>query len=190
MEQPVSFAEPRPVKLTVDDFAVLHRAGAFDARGRVELIEGMIVEMSPIRRRHTVIADELYFRLRLALAAIGSPMMPLTATTIMFPRHNALECDVVVTRAAGEEFYVQVEEVELVVEVAFSTLNHDLTTKRDLYAQGGVPEMWVVDGEAGRLHQFWMPVDGRYAETCVVPMDGKLRSATLPDVVIDGAAIL
>ena len=115
--------------------------------------------------------------------------MALTATTIAFLRHNALECDVVVTREAADDFYVQVGDVALVVEVSFSTPNHDLTTKRNLYAQGGVPEMWVVDGEAGEVHQFSRAVEGRYADARVVSMNGELRSATLPELVIDGTGI-
>lgn len=43
------------------------------------------------------------------------------------------------------------KELALVVEVADTTVRHDTTTKRDLYARAGVPEYWVIDLNARRL---------------------------------------
>ncbi|WP_188659725.1 Uma2 family endonuclease [Sphingomonas metalli] len=189
MEELVSFAEPRPVKLTVDDFAVLHRAGALDHVRRAELIEGVITEMSPLRSRHAVLTSRLMVRGTAALEAIGSPLMMVTTPTITLPPHNAPEPDLVIARIAEDDFYIDGKDVALVIEVSFATLRFDLTTKRDLYAQGGIPELWVVDGEAGRVHQFWRPIDGAYREMREFSLQDELRSATLPNLAIDGAGI-
>jgi hypothetical protein len=37
---------------------------------------------------------------------------------------------------------------------------------------------------------FWSPADGDYREQRTVPLAGELRSATLPDLAIDGSGIL
>ena len=43
------------------------------------------------------------------------------------------------------------QELSLLIEVADTTVRHDATTKRDLYARAGVPEYWVLDLNARRL---------------------------------------
>lgn len=57
------------------------------------------------------------------------------------------------------------DETALVVEVADTTLRHDLTAKRDLYARAGVPEYWVLDITGRRLIIHRAPADGEYAVT-------------------------
>ncbi|WP_174298170.1 Uma2 family endonuclease [Sphingomonas bacterium] len=184
MEEWLLREEPRPVKLTVDDFLLLADAGAFDGYGRTELIEGVIVEMAPMRTRHASLVGDFYYNLRTALKAFGSPLTAMLGPTVKLPPHNAPEPDVVVVQL-GDDRYLPGEAAALAVEVSVSTLRHDLTVKRDIYARAGVPEYWVVDGEANVVHQFWNPRDGIYAETRVVALAGELASATLPGILID-----
>ena len=56
------------------------------------------------------------------------------------------------------------DEVTLVVEVAESTLSHDLGIKRRKYAQAGIAIYWVVDGTRSVVHVHADPVEGDYAE--------------------------
>jgi Uma2 family endonuclease len=46
---------------------------------------------------------------------------------------------------------------DLVVEVADSSLNADLSTKAELYATAGIPEYWVLDVDGRRLFVFRTP---------------------------------
>jgi hypothetical protein len=65
--------EPQPFKLRVEDYELLERAGAFNG-ARVELIEGMVVEISSQQRPHSFTKNELSYRLRRALEAMDSPL--------------------------------------------------------------------------------------------------------------------
>lgn len=105
------------------------------------------------------------------------------------PPHSAPEPDLVISRIVDQDFYIDGKDVALVVEVSFATLAYDLTTKRDLYARGNIPEIWIVAGDRGDVHQFWDVDDGRYRQSRVIPLAGKLRSATLPLLEIDGTGI-
>ena len=56
---------------------------------------------------------------------------------------------------------------DFALEVSFqSTARRDMTTKREVYRQLGVPELWVVDGTGGDLHGApligWRLSDGEY----------------------------
>jgi Uma2 family endonuclease len=185
-----AFDAPRPVKLTVDDFAVLHDAGAFAERHHAELIEGAVVETSPQRRRHSFPKNELTYRLRVALERSHSRLTAQSEVTVALSPHSAPEPDVVVTDAPRGEGYVPVESIYLVIEISDTTLRWDLTDKQTLYAEAEVPEYWMVDVVEAQLHRFWSPTNGRYRAFDIVPLAGELRSATRPELAIDGSGIL
>jgi Uma2 family endonuclease len=46
----------------------------------------------------------------------------------------------------------------LVIEVADTSLNHDITTKAETYAAGGIPDYWVLDVAGRRLLVFRDPL--------------------------------
>ncbi len=180
-----------PIRLTVDNLALLHRAGALAEYRRTELIDGVIVEMSPMGTRHSWVNNEVYFRLRLALEHMGSPLLVLAGgPTVAIPPHDAPQPDIVLLERTDNPGYARLDEVKLVMEVSDATLRRDLTVKRQIYATAGIREYWVIDVEHGRVHQFWTPLKGVYEDTRVVPLDGELRSATIPDLAIDGSGIL
>ena len=179
MEELLIREEPRPVRLTVDDFLMLADSGALDGYGRTELIEGVIVEMASMSTRHSLLVGAFYRELHEALRKAGSPLTAMLTPTVKLPPHNAPEPDVVVVRL-GDDRYLPGEAAVLAVEVSLSTLRQDLTVKRDIYARGGIPEYWVVDGQADQVHQFWAPRDGAYAKTRIVLLADLLASATIP----------
>lgn len=191
MNAPQLLEAVTPIRLTVENLHLLHQAGALDHFRRTELIDGVIVEMSPMRRRHSWANGQLHLRLHHALESIGSPLIVLAGgPTIAMPPHDAPQPDIVVLEKTGNQGYATLDEVHLVGEVSDTTLRRDLTIKRDLYARVGIREYWVVDVENGLVHQFWSPIGGRYAQERVVPLNGELRSATILDLAIDGSGIL
>lgn len=56
-------------------------------------------------------------------------------------------------------------ELTLVVEVADTSVRHDTNRKREIYANAGVPEYWVLDINARRLLVFRNLQDGAYTES-------------------------
>lgn len=190
MNAPTVLDDPRPVRLTVQAFSVLSDAGAFDRHGRVELVEGAIVELSPQLRTHSFPKNEIAYRLRRALETLGAPLAVQVEVTLEIPPHNALEPDIIVTDAPRGMGYMPVASAALVVEIADSSLRWDLEEKRRLYAAGEVPEYWVVDVTRGKLHRFWGPSGSDYENKDEVQFAGELRSATMPELAIDGSGIL
>lgn len=73
---------PEPVKLTLADFELLAEAGAFEGMGKVELIEGVILRMSPQVRAHTFAVNELGHRLRVALGKLDTALHSLINSTV------------------------------------------------------------------------------------------------------------
>ena len=180
----------QPFPLRIEDYELLDRAGVFQDR-RVELIEGVIVAVNAEYNPHMFVKNELMYRLRLALRALGSSYDAFVEPTLALPPHSLPEPDVVVADLfPHEDDYVRVDHVAIVIEVGASSLKGDLGTKRQMYAAQAVPEYWVVDVKKRRVHQFWTPRDGAFQDERVVPLAGKLRSLTMPELAIDGTGIL
>ena len=78
----------------------------------------------------------------------------------------------------------------LVVEVADSSLEKDLTTKLPIYARAKVPEYWVIDVMNHRVHVFTEPNLEGYSEQRIVEHAGELGPAAFPDVVVRVADVI
>lgn len=59
-------------------------------------------------------------------------------------------------------------DVAMVVEIAETTIHHDLGLKRRKYAEAEIPVYWVVDRTRKVVHTHAEPVDGEYAEVHTV----------------------
>ncbi|MGA1262357.1 MAG: Uma2 family endonuclease [Prochlorothrix sp.] len=81
------------------------------------------------------------------------------------------------------------QDIYWLVEVADSTLNYDLTTKRQLYARAGIPEYWVVDMAGRRLQVFRDPQQGDFQSQKTLT-SGVVSPLTFPDLTIEVAAVV
>ena len=177
--------EPRPVRLRVEDFLRLNESDALQALPKVELIEGVIVAMKSQWAQHARVKT----RLTLVLAAEVVRVMPgfevLSEVGVAIPPENVPEPDIAVTSFQGGREAVPVETVALVVEVADTTLRYDLDRKMRIYAQGGVPEYWVVDVEGRVIHQMWAPARDTYAERREVAFGEVLEAAAFAGLKVE-----
>jgi Uma2 family endonuclease len=108
---------------------------------RIELLAGVLVEMSPQGLDHAFAVRRLNEILVLALhdrAEIG-PQLPFALSEDSEP-----EPDLVVSPRAGRA-RAHPSEAYLVIEVAESSLRKDRRIKAALYAAAGVPEYWLVN---------------------------------------------
>lgn len=134
---------PAPFLWTREQYHQLGELGVFDGV-RVELINGEIVVMSPIRERHWVATN-------LAARALNRVFPTDTYTvsvqsSIGLGRKSEPEPDIAVVIGDPRQYIDGIpESAALVVEVAMSSLIYDRLTKSALYARAGVPEYWIVN---------------------------------------------
>jgi Uma2 family endonuclease len=171
-------------RLTVDEVILLKEQGAFDHLPRMELLDGVLYEMSPQYSRHVLARNRLTFRLQNAILALGLPYEALSEPTIAISPVMCPEPDIIIcTNPVADRFYAP-EAVLLAVEVSFSTLATDLDFKRKLYAGAAIGEYWVVAGETGIIHQYWDPKDGDYAMRASIVIGDDVVMATLPALAV------
>lgn len=186
-EQAILNISPLPVKLRLEDYLLLDEAGAFDAYRKTELIEGEVFFMNAQHRPHARIKSRL-FRL-IAEALDGSGLEAVVEGSVAVPPINVPEPDIVVTSEAEGKGLIPLPSVRLIVEVADATLKNDLNVKAGVYARNGVPEYWVVDVNAGMIHQLWRPEGESYAERREARFGATIVAVTVEGLSIDTSGI-
>jgi Uma2 family endonuclease len=168
-------ARTRPLKRA--EYDQLIELGFF-ASERVELLYGVLVEMSPQNTPHSWAVEQLTLLLvPLAVAnrARVRVQLPMAASDDSEP-----EPDVLVS--ALEESRGHPSRALLVVEVADASLRVDAGLKARLYAETQAIEYWVVDVRNRRVDVYSDPVDGEFATRRRVDPGGVLRPIAFPDV--------
>lgn len=145
---------------------------------RLELLDGEVYEMAPPSSQHAGLLDWLLHALApkvqgLAQIRVQSPLylsphsLPLPNLLLLRPR---------------EDFYTQdhprPKDVLLLVEVSLSTEAWDREKKLPLYAEAGVPEVWLLTHKA--LQVFRRPEGRVYGESFAVARGERVAPLLLP----------
>jgi Uma2 family endonuclease len=147
-------------RFTLDEYHRLGEMGFFSEDDRIELFEGEIIEMTPIERLHAACVNRVMRRLEgLGQRAVVSVQNPLLiADSELLPDLAILHY--------RDDFYAgkaaAAEDALLIIEVADSSLHYDQHHKAPLYAQAGVPELWVIDLNDDLVWVYLEPSDKGY----------------------------
>ncbi len=185
----MSIAAERIYRITTDVYERMAASGLLPERG-VELIDGLVVEMSPKGDRHgyavTSLNEQLVDQRR------GRYVVYTDSLSLRLGPRDEPEPDIAVARTirsyARER--PRAGEIALLVEVADSSLAFDLGEKRAKYATAGIPEYWVVDVQGSIVHVFRNPRDGVYADRSAASAGESISPQEYPDVAIDLANLL
>jgi len=152
-------------KLNSAQYHLMAEAGIFDHVQRVELIEGEIVEMSPIGRKHCACIASLqeYFHSNLGLQAII-----WTQSAIRLSDQSEPQPDLVLLKRRKDFYRANLpspSDILLIIEVADSTISYDREVKMPLYAKFDIPEAWLVDVNGETLTRYNSPSSKGYKST-------------------------
>jgi Uma2 family endonuclease len=139
---------PRPFRWSLSAFHHLGDMGYFEGR-RAKLIDGQLIEEGPMDPPHALALELTEEALRVAFGTgwryrIQTPLV-LGQTTDPMP-------DIALLRGSARGQSTHPIAAELVIEIADSSLNFDLTTKAELYATAGIADYWVLDVDGRTLH--------------------------------------
>lgn len=139
-------------KFTTAEYHEMARTGILGEDDRVELIEGEIVEMTPIGSLRASVVKRL-LKLLLPLESADKVILSVQ-DPIHLSAHSEPQPDLAVLRPRPD-FYAsghpEADDVFLVVEVADTSAEYDRETKLPLYGRHGVEEAWLIDLSAGRV---------------------------------------
>ncbi len=161
---------------TREEYEQAVERGAFEG-WRVELVDGVLCDMSPQSGPHAGAIDRIAEELRshLGTGFRLRQQMPLSLTDDSVPEPDIA----LVARDPQGDFYSSghPRTAFLVVEVADSSLPFDRNHKQRLYARAGIPEYWIVNLSSRRLEVYRDPGSDSYGK-CDRPRAGGLGLAT------------
>jgi Uma2 family endonuclease len=172
--------------LTVDDYYRMAEAGVLAPDARVELIEGEIVDMAPMKSRHAWVVNELMRRL---VTAVGDHARITCQTPLRLSQRSEPEPDLMLLRPRPDAYaasHPTAADVLLLIEVADSSLRYDREIKVPLYARHGVAEVWVVDLAAASFVVHRAPAGGAYTHVDVHPRPAMLPLPVAGELALDG----
>ena len=137
-------------------------AGIFDEDERIELIEGVIVNVSPQNADHSLIVERLSdpVFVHLPVDFVIRCQLPLSLSETDEPEPDVA----VLERATPRSRREQPTTARLILEVAPESLRKDREVKAPLYARAAVPEYVIVNlkDDCLEVHRDPDPAAGRY----------------------------
>lgn len=178
-------------RFSVKEYHRMIEVGILTKRDRVELLEGEIVEMSPIGDPHQGTVDRLNHLLHSRPAArviirIQGPILLASVESEPQPDVALLE--------PRQDFYTtrrpEPDDVLLVIEVMDSSVQRDRRVKLPLYARAGIVEVWLLDLNTDRVEVHRRRNIGGYAESRVLQRGESISIQAFPDVALTVADLL
>ena len=167
---------------TVEEYHRIANAGILREDDRVELLEGEIVEMTPIGSRHAACVDRLN---SLFVRGLGQRGIVRVQSPVRLGERSELQPDLALLRVRPD-FYAQAHpgptDILLLVEVAETSTEVDREVKVPLYARAGIREVWLVDLAGGCVEIYREPAPASYQQVQRVRRGQRLSPHAVPDL--------
>ena len=189
MNDVLATVDVRRRRFTVEEYYRMAEVGILTERDRVELIEGEIIEMSPIGFRHAFCTSTLITRLT---RAIGDRAHIWPSNPVRLFPDTEPQPDVTFIRGPLSRYseHPGPTDVVILIEVSDTSYRFDRYVKLPLYARAGVPEVWIVDLTHDVIEVFRQPSPSGYGRMERIERGGTVAPLAFPDIVLTASEIL
>ena len=165
-------------RMTLEEFLALP-----PTEQRCELLDGVVIVVAFPILDHQFLATALAAFLWQQIVEPGLGIVMHEAGLALWV-DSALGPDITVIRAERTSIIGATtvnDAPDIVVEVLPSNRSCDLRRKRELYEAAGIPEYWILDGEADALTQLELGDDGTYRQRAVLTAADTLTTPLFPE---------
>jgi len=183
------YPAPRRHRLTRRDYYRMGEVGILRREDRVELLEGQLVDMSPIGPRHAIVTENLTELLATAFAGRAGIRCQLP---VVLDDGSEPQPDLALVRRPWRGYphtHPEPDDIFLLIEVSDSSLEFDRTVKLELYARAGIREVWIVDLTTDGVLVHRSPSGLGYGSAVRVEAPAMLEVEGLPGATIPAAAV-
>ena len=135
---------PRPHRFTRQEYYRLAESRLLTDE-RVELLDGVIITMSPQNSPHAATIHRLLFTL---LPVVGDAAYIRVQAPLVLNDWSEPEPDIVICQPDPSDYaqhHPRADQVMVVIEVADSSLAYEQVQKAQAYAASDIPEYWIVN---------------------------------------------
>ncbi|HEX8847713.1 MAG TPA: Uma2 family endonuclease [Pyrinomonadaceae bacterium] len=189
-ETPPSEWQPSLRLLTTSEYEQMIAVGIFNEDDRVELLEGVIVEMSPKSALHAALTEDAndYFKARLKDKAVVRSQNPILLSDLSEP-----EPDLVIVAPPKQNYYSQhpkSSDVLLIMEIAESSLRLDRNTKGRLYARAGIIQYLILNVNEMEIEDYREPSADGYRRKQTYKAGQSFNLVAFPSIKIEVSDLL
>jgi len=177
-------------RFSVKEYYRMAETGVLKPDARVELINGEIIDMSPIGPFHGGLVKRLS---RLFNLMAKGRWMVSTQDPVRLDDHSEPEPDVMLLQPVADDYtsrHPQPKDVFLLIEVADSTLEYDREEKLPAYGRAGIAEVWIVNLQDATIEVYREPHFTGYGSKTLFRAGAQAKPLAFPDVVVDVAELL
>ena len=177
-------------RFSVEDYYRMAETGLLRPDARVELLDGEIIDMSPIGPPHGGVTKRLN---RLFAQLAGGRWLVAVQDPVRLDEYSEPQPDLMLLRPAPDFYRTRhpgPEDVFLLIEVAASSLAYDRGTKLPAYGRAGISEVWIVNLEDETIEVCREPHLAGYASMTSLRPGDKARPLAFPDAAVDVAELL
>jgi Uma2 family endonuclease len=174
----------------VDEYYRMADAGIIGPEDRVELIDGEVIQMSPIGTKH---AGCVNIAVEIFLAAFKGKAVASVQNPLRLGNYTEPEPDVVLLKPRKDRYRgkrAEGPDALLVVEVSDTTLRYDRDVKVPRYAAAGIPEVWIENLEGDELLVYRNPAGNTYSNSFTFRRGDSIFILAFPETVFSVDEIL
>ena len=177
-------AQRKTRKFTPDEYQWMGRVGILCPDERVELLDGVVVIMSPMGPRHNKYVNSTaeWFTVR-----ANDRFHVWAQSSIRLPNNSEPELDVVLLKRRADGYETRLpgaDDVLLLIEAADSSIDDDRDRKIPMYARAGIAEVWLEDLTTNEITVHRDPVKGEYQSVQTIGPGNTIAPLALPDLVL------
>jgi Uma2 family endonuclease len=177
-------------RFTAADYYRMAEAGVLKRDARVELLDGRIVDRSPIGPLHGGSVKRL---IRLFSRLSAGRWLVSAQDPIHLDEYSEPQPDLMLLKPAEDDYtsrHPRPEDVYLVVEVAEASLDFDRAEELPAYGHAGIPEVWILNLRAWTLEVYREPHFSGYGSNRALGGGDTAFPLAFPDAVVHVAELL
>jgi Uma2 family endonuclease len=177
-------------RFTVKEYYRMAETGVLRPDARVELLNGEIIDMSPIGPFHGGVTNYLN---ELFTAAAKGRWLTTVQNPVRLDDRSEPQPDVMLLKPSPDYYrrrHPQAADVFLLVEVADSSLTTDREDKIPAYGRAGIAEVWIVDLNELAVEVHREPHFTGYGSKSILRPGDKVVPQAFPDAAVDVAELL
>ena len=181
---------PTKHRFNVNEYYRMGETGVLPPDARVELLDGEIIDMSPIGPFHGGVINYLS---QLFVTAAKGRWIVTAGTPVRLDDYSEPQPDIMLVKPTGDFYrkrHPQPSDVYLLIEVADTSLMVDLNEKLPAYGRSGIAEAWIVNLNDETIEVYRQPHFTGYGSKTVLSAGGVAKPQAFPDVVIDVGDLL
>lgn len=185
-----AMSAPAEHQFTVEEYYRMAETGILKPDARVELIDGLIHDMSPIGPLHGGVLNRLirHFTTEARGRWIVSAQNP-----VRLSRYSEPQPDLMLLKPAPDDYmshHPAPDDVFLLIEIADTSLRHDRVKKLSAYARACIAEVWIVNLPERLIELYREPRIADYASRLKVSAGDRAVPQAFPDVAVDLSELL